>query len=271
MATTEAGTSGPGNGTDASDGSAPASRVRIEDEGPTRTITLDRPRWRNALDVSMVAELMAAFEAVAGDEAVGAVVLTGAAPVFCAGSDVAELAALPASERASHQAFWPDLERVIRECRVPVICAIAGGAWGGGLFLASFADLRIAAEDARFAAPEVTLGWLPPGGIEALVDIIGMGAATDLILTGRTIESPEALKLGLIERLVAPDALMSTAMDLATHLAALPPAGLSSARRYFRARRHLDRPSLDRLALERFATDVASEDAERSLSRFLPD
>jgi len=270
MATPEPVQPAPAAGDDDSAASERTRQVLVADDGAIRTITLDRPRRRNALDRSMVDELMSAFESVARDKAIGAVVLSGTAPVFCAGSDVAELASLPASERADNQAFWPALEQTISECRVPVVCAIVGGAWGGGLFLASFADLRIAAEDARFAAPEVSLGWLPPGGIEALVDNVGVGVAADIVLTGRTIHGPEALRLGMIDRLVPPDAVVPTAMSLAGELAASPPAGISSARHYFRTRRHLDRSSRDRLALERFASDVATDDAERALARFLP-
>lgn len=244
-------------------------RVLVDTVDAALVITLDRPERRNALDAAMVSQLMAAVGRAAASPSVRVVVLTASPPVFCAGSDVAELAVLPSGARAATQEFWPALEACVRGCAVPVVAAIAGGAWGGGLFLATFADLRIATEDARFATPEVSLGWLPPGGIEALIDLVGVGAATDLILTGRTIGAAEALRFGLVNRIVAADALRDAAIELAQAISALPSTGVASSRRYLRERSALDRTSRDRLALQLFATDVVTHDADRSLARFI--
>ena len=107
----------------------------------------------------------------------------------------------------------------------PVLAKIQGGAFGGGLFLALYADYRIAEERAIFAAPEVTLGWIPPGGIEELVDEIGAGAARHLVLTGERVKAPRALELGLVHRVVPAERLDAAAEQTAAHLAGLPKHG----------------------------------------------
>src|SRR5919201_1539374 len=133
---------------------------------------------------------------------------------------------------------------------------IRGGAFGGGLFLALYADYRLAEERAIFAAPEVTLGWIPPGGIEELVDEVGAGPARYLVLTGERVKAPRALELGLVHRVVARDRLDRAAEQIAEHLAGLPRAAVGSVKRYFAVRGPLDRAARDELQLSEFAANI---------------
>ena len=159
---------------------------------------------------------------------------------------------------------WPSSWHV----EAPVLAKIQGGAFGGGLFLALYADYRIAEERAIFAAPEVTLGWIPPGGIEELVDEIGAGAARHLVLTGERVKAPRALELGLVHRLVPAERLDAAAEQTAAHLAGLPKHAVASVKRYFRDRRGLDRSQRDALQLDEFAANLETSEAAESIRRF---
>jgi enoyl-CoA hydratase/carnithine racemase len=230
--------------------------------------TLDRPDRRNALDNALVEALLAAAERAAGDADCRGVLLAGAGPVFCQGSDVASFAGADHDAIVAHETRWPALRDAFRDLGAPVLAKIQGGAFGGGLFLALYADYRIADERAIFAAPEATLGWIPPGGIEELVDEIGVGPARHLVLTGERVKAPRALELGLVHRVVPAKRLDPAAEQTVSHLAALPRAAVASIKRYFRDRRRLDRPGRDALQLREFAANLETAEAVESIRRF---
>jgi enoyl-CoA hydratase/carnithine racemase len=226
---------------------------------------LDRPERRNALDEALVDALLAAAEAARSDRACRAVLLDGAPPVFCQGSDVAGFAGLDADGIAAHEARWAALRDALRGLDVPVLAKIRGGAFGGGLFLALYADYRIAEERAIFSAPEVTLGWIPPGGIEELVDEVGTGAARHLVLTGERIKATRALEIGLVHRIVPGERLDGAAEQTLQYLAALPTTAVASVKRYFRVRPALDLSELDALQLREFTANLDSPEAAESI------
>jgi enoyl-CoA hydratase/carnithine racemase len=240
----------------------------VEAAGPIHRWTLDRPERRNALDEATVDALLRAAQEADGDPDCRAVLLSGAPPVFCQGSDVAAFAGADAGAIAAHESRWPVLRDALRGLDVPVVAKIQGGAFGGGLFLALYADYRIAEERAIFAAPEVTLGWIPPGGIEELADEVGVGPARHLVLTGERVKAPRALELGLVHRIVPSDRLDSAAEHTAEYLAGLPRAGVASVKRYFRVRRGLDPAARDELQLHEFAANVLTPEAADSIHRF---
>ena len=230
----------------------------VEAGGPVHRWTLDRPERRNALDQATVDALLGAAERAGGDPDCRAVLLSGAPPVFCQGSDVAGFAGADAVAIAAHEARWPALRDALRGLDVPVLAKIRGGAFGGGLFLALYADYRVAEERAIFAVPEVTLGWIPPGGIEELVDEVGVGPARHLVLTGERVKAPRALELGLVHRVVPRDRLDGAAEQIADHLAALPSDAVASVKRYFAVRRSLGPAARDELQLSEFAANIAT-------------
>src|SRR5439155_10620776 len=159
--------------------------------------------------------------------------LEGAPPVFCAGSAVRRFAGHDPAAIVAHESRWPALRDAIRSLAAPVVAKIRGGAFGGGLFLALYADYRIAEARAVFSAPEVQLGWIPPGGIEELVAEVGVGRARQLVLTGARLRAAEALEIGLVQEVVPAPELDRAAERAVSFLARLPPAAVASAKAYF--------------------------------------
>ena len=194
--------------------------VLVETAGPVTTITIDRPESRNAVDRATAEALADAFRAFDESEA-SVAVLTGAGGTFCAGADLKAISSGPANrlEREGDAPMGPSRMRVSK----PVIAAIEGYAVAGGLELALWADLRVAAEDAvlgvfcrRWGVP------LIDGGTVRLPRLIGESRAMDLILTGRPVDATEAERMGLVNRLVAPGQALAAAQALARELAELP-------------------------------------------------
>lgn len=242
--------------------------LRVETANGVHRWTLDRPERRNALDAALVDALLAAAESAAADPSSRAVLLDGTPPVFCQGSDVAAFAGADVAAIVAHESRWPLLRDAIRGLGVPVLAKIRGGAFGGGLFLALHADYRIAEERAVFTAPEVTLGWIPPGGIEELVEEIGAGPARHLVLTGERVKAPRALTLGLVHRVVPAGRLDAVSEQTLDYLAGLPRAAVASVKRYFRERAGLDGAARDELQLREFAANLDTPEAARSVERF---
>lgn len=195
--------------------------VLVETPGPVTTITIDRPDVRNAVDRATAEALAAAFREFDANEDVSVAVLTGAGGNFCAGADLKAISTGPANriERDGDGPMGPSRMRLSK----PVIAAIEGYAVAGGLELAAWADLRVAASDAvlgvfcrRWGVP------LIDGGTVRLPRLIGESRAMDLILTGRPVAADEAERIGLVNRVVEPGQALEAAQDLAAELAALP-------------------------------------------------
>ena len=191
--------------------------VRIEDDGPVRIVTIDRPARRNAVDSRAAAALLAAFESFDADDALAVAVLTGAGGHFCAGAD---LTALAEGDRRPVGDDGPGPMGPTRlSLRKPVIAAIEGYAVAGGIELALWCDLRVAAADAvlgvfcrRFGVPLVDRGTIN------LPRLIGHSRAMDLILTGRGVDGAEAERIGLVNRVTAPGGALAGAVALAHEL-----------------------------------------------------
>jgi enoyl-CoA hydratase len=204
--------------------------IRLETDGAVAHLTLDRPRALNALDRALTAALEEAVERVAARDDVAVLVVRGEGRAFCAGNDIAEMARLSADEAhalAARQAALLD-----RFARLPqvTLAAVDGHALGGGCMLALAQDLRIASDRARFGLPEVTLGFNPAYGVARLLDVVGGGVARELMLTGRTVRAPEALRMGLVNRVVAAPTIVETAMAWAREIAAAPRGGLAATK-----------------------------------------
>jgi enoyl-CoA hydratase/carnithine racemase len=186
------------------------------------TIELARPDKRNAMNRAMFEELGAATEQAAGDPAVRVVVLTGEGSSFCAGIDLAQLAELAGIETSLLGEFVDLAQRPFRTLAVipkPTVAAVQGHALGAGFQLALACDLRILADDARFAMLEVRYGLIPDlGGPHRLAALVGPARAKELIWTGRTVAADEALSLGLAERTVPAQELVAAVDTLAANL-----------------------------------------------------
>jgi enoyl-CoA hydratase len=198
-------------------------------DGKVLTVTINRSEVRNAVDSATATALADAFKAFESDDALCAAVLTGSGGTFCAGADLREVAdggriAVEESGAGPMGPTWLQLSK-------PVIAAIEGHAVAGGLELALWCDLRVAARDAifgvynrRFGVPLIDLGTV------RLPRMIGQGRALDLILTGRSVSGEEALLIGLVNRLVEPGKALETALELAHTLTAFPQHGLRADR-----------------------------------------
>jgi enoyl-CoA hydratase len=203
--------------------------VHYDTDGPVVTITLDRPEVRNAVDGPTAAELADAFRTFDADDALSVAVLTGAHGTFCAGADLKGLA----TER--HNRLEPDGDGPMGPSRMalskPVIAAVEGHAVAGGLELALWCDLRVAAADAVFGV--FCRRWGVPlidGGTIRLPRLIGHSRAMDLILTGRAVGAEEAYAIGLANRVVASGTAVEAAQALAREIAAFPQACVRSDR-----------------------------------------
>ncbi|AJW40459.1 enoyl-CoA hydratase [Rhodococcus sp. 15-725-2-2b] len=195
--------------------------VRIERSGPVTTIVLSRPEARNAVDGPTAQELIQAFEEFDADESASVAVLWGEGGTFCSGADLKALGT-PRSNHATEHGDGPMGPTRMRLSK-PVIAAVSGYAVAGGLELALWCDLRIAEDDATFGV--FCRRWGVPlidGGTVRLPRIVGTGRAMDMILTGRAVDSEEALNIGLITRRVPVGRARSEAEALAAQLALLP-------------------------------------------------
>jgi enoyl-CoA hydratase/carnithine racemase len=218
--------------------------IEYERSGAAAVVTIDRPERRNAVDGETAAALLKAYERFAADDEARVMVLTGAGEeAFCAGADLKALGTLDPDAPAGPMGF----SRLTPA--KPAIAAIAGWCVAGGLELALWCDLRVAAEGARFGCLERRWGVpLIDGGTQRLPRVVGLGRALDLILTGRTVEAKEALAIGLVNAVVPAGEHVARALALAEAIAAHPQPTMLSDREAAHAA--LGLPIGDGLALE---------------------
>ncbi|MBJ7462414.1 MAG: enoyl-CoA hydratase [Mycolicibacterium sp.] len=197
------------------------SEVLITDRGAVRVLTLNRPQARNALSHDLIRALYAALKAADADEAVRAVVLTGTDPAFCAGVDLKEAArdGLKYFEEFRSQSCIT----AVREMRTPIVGAINGATFTGGLEIALGCDFLVASERAVFADTHARVGILPGGGMTArLPQVVGLSMARRMSMTGEVIDAARAERIGLVTEVVAHDRLLARALELAAAIAEVP-------------------------------------------------
>jgi enoyl-CoA hydratase len=205
--------------------------VRTENKDGILVITIDRPKVLNALNAQTVAEIGQAFEAARDDDSVRAIILTGGGEkAFVAGADINELAQMTPVTGKEVAQKGQRVFRAIERFPKPVIAAINGFALGGGCELALACHIRIASDKAQLGLPEVTLGIIPGyGGTQRMARLLGKGRALELILTGGRIKADEALRIGLVNRVVPTNQLMSAAEELARTIASRGPLAVRAA------------------------------------------
>jgi enoyl-CoA hydratase len=243
------------------------STVRIDHDGPVTIVTIDRPEVRNAVDRATAEELADAFRGFDVDEDRDVAVLTGAGGAFCAGADLKAIASGGGNRAA------PDGDGPMGPTRMlldkPVIAAVEGHAVAGGLELALWCDLRVAARDAVFGV--FCRRWGVPlidGGTIRLPRLIGHSRALDMILTGRGVSGEEAFSMGLANRLAEPGAALDGAVALAHELAHLPQLCLRSDRRSSYEQWGLSLDDALRNEFERGASTIASGETLEGAARF---
>ncbi|GIX46144.1 MAG: enoyl-CoA hydratase [Candidatus Tectimicrobiota bacterium] len=213
-------------------------KLRYEVADGVATVTLNRPERLNALDYALRDELLAALQQAAADPQVRALILTGAGRAFCAGADLHDVLVRgfdmdPRTREQEEVRGFNALTQALRALEKPVIAAVNGAAVGGGCCLALAADIRLASSEARFGMVFVRLGLSSAdmGGTFLLPRLIGLAHASELLLTGEIIDAARAERLGLVNRVVAPEELLPQARQLAARLAAGPPIGLALTKR----------------------------------------
>jgi len=234
-------------------------------------VTLNRPEKLNALSRETIAALSETFKNLENDENLRAVILTGTGErAFSAGTDLSELIHLSGNEATTVAERGQDLCNQIEQSQVPVIAAINGIAAGGGCELALACHLRIATTNARFSLPETKLGLIPGyGGTQRLTRELGRARALELILTSDTINAEDALRLGLVNRVVQPSELLSAAEALAREIAQLAPLAIRACLKA--VVRGAEIPLEEGLTLEAklFASLFATEDMREGTRAFL--
>lgn len=221
-----------------------------EQRGAALVLTLNRPEAMNALSSELAQELLAAVESAGRRVEVRAIILCGAGDkAFCAGTDLKQRRDLTPDEKWAQSRMLWDLNQAIWNSPKAVIAAIGGWCLGGGFELALYCDLRIAAEDARFGWPEMTLGAYPGGGGAVMLPrIVGRSKAKELFFTARRIGAAEALALGLLERVVPRAQLLATALEYCREIESTSPLGLAAVKQA--VNRGADLPLADAAALD---------------------
>ena len=214
----------------------PAPAVLTERTGAVAWITLNRPQAMNSINDEIRTQLPVALRAADADPAVRVIVIRGAGErAFCAGADIKGFADAPSPARFRQARLRGHWIEAFDDAKKPLIAAIHGYCLGGGLEMALACDIRIAADDALFALPEVSRGTLPgAGGTQRLSRVIGMGRALDMLLSAERIDAAQALNFGLITRLVARDALAGDTQKLAELIAGHAPLAVMFAKEAMR-------------------------------------
>ena len=246
--------------------------ILVDKDGPVAVITLNRPTVLNALNAKLLAELSFALVELEGNADIRAIVITGSGEkAFAAGADIGELNALEHAVAGADQArMGQSITRQIERLRKPVIMAINGFALGGGCELAMSGDIRIASENAKFGQPEVNLGLIPGyGGSQRTTRLVGKGMAMCMCLTGEMISAAEALRVGLVEKVVPLTELLTEAKRIGNVIATKAPLAITACKRVINNGAHLSIDDALELEAIEFGTLVDTQDFREGTGAFL--
>jgi enoyl-CoA hydratase/carnithine racemase len=231
------------------------SQVEVETRGDIAVITLARPEKLNAITAEMLDGLLDAIELVGASESMGAAVLTGRGRAFSAGGDITAMAGMDEAEFRDTIARYMRVAAAFRDCPKPIIAAVHGYALAGGFELALLCDVRFAARGTKFGLPDTPLGLSPTSGMTWLLPrVVGLGRAMYLTLDAEPFDADEAERIGLVSRVVEPDALLAEAEAFAHKLAGYPRVGVEWTKRGFHR------------ALESTFTDATASEMEAEVA-----
>lgn len=244
--------------------------IKIEKKGDIRILTVNKPDVLNALDKAVLAELDAAVDQIKEDPDVKALIITGAGRAFVAGADIAAQSVLDTRGGRAWGQQGSAIFRKIEILEVPTIAAVNGFALGGGCELALSCDLIIASEKAKFGQPEVTLGITPGfAGTQRLPRRIGAAKAKELIFTGEIIKAHEAEKIGLANKVVLPENLMTAAIEMAEKIIKNAPIAVKYSKVAINRGLDVDLDTGIAIENELFALCFATVDQQEGMSAFL--
>ncbi len=245
--------------------------LRLDVSENIATVILDRPKVMNALNRGLFNDLEAIFLEIGGNAEVRAVILTGAGDkAFAAGADINELSTVDANQGQALSARGQAVFDLIENCGKPVIAAVNGFALGGGCELAMACTIRIASDRARLGQPEVKIGLIPGyGGSQRLPRLVGKGAALKILLTGEMVPAAEALRIGLVDEVVAPEELLPRAHTLAAAIAANAPLAVRSCIETVNAGYDLPIAAALELEAARFGLACGTDDKAEGTAAFL--
>lgn len=244
--------------------------LRYEIKDGIAYVTIDRPKSLNAISIEVLNELKTVFEKINNNSEVQVVILTGEGRAFVAGADISQMASLTGIEGQKMVRDGAKIIDYIETIDKPVIAAINGFALGGGCELAMACDIRIASEKAQFGQPEVNLGIIPGfGGTQRLPRLVGKGMAKYMIMTAEYINAEEALRLGLVEKVVAPEDLMPTCESIAKTIMSKAPIAIRAAKTAINTGIMLDVPTGVALEGEASGAPFCSEDRVEGMKAFL--
>ncbi|HEU0133124.1 MAG TPA: enoyl-CoA hydratase-related protein [Mycobacteriales bacterium] len=243
--------------------------VRLEVEGGIGTIRLDRPPM-NALNVQVQDELRAAAAEASDRDDVRAVVLYGGPKVFAAGADIKEMATMSYVDMVKRAGALQDCFTAVARIPKPVVAAVTGYALGGGCELALTADFRVCGDNAKLGQPEILLGIIPgAGGTQRLPRLVGPARAKDLVFSGRFVDAQEALHIGLVDKVVAPDDVYAAAVELVSRYANGPAYALRAAKEAIDEGLDVDLDGGLRIERKLFAGLFATEDRTIGMESFV--
>ena len=245
------------------------SELLVEPAGGVVRLTLHRPEKRNALSHSLLAQLGAALDDLAGDASARVIVLAGSGSVFCAGHDLGEMIGRGEDEYRDLFSLCSEVMQKLRRLPQPVIARVHGPATAAGCQLVAACDLAVALESATFATPGVKIGLFCTTPMVPLVRAIPAKAALEMLLTGKPISARQALAWGLVNRVVAADRLDETVAELACAIVAASPLTVRLGKQAFYRQLSLAEPDAYALATEVMTDNALKRDAQEGMSAFL--
>lgn len=244
--------------------------ILTKQDSSVALITINNPKTLNALNTSVLQDLSKVFDDLHNDQQIRAVVITGEGRAFVAGADIKEMAELNNEQGKQFGEFGAKVFRKIEQFRCPVIAAVNGFALGGGCELAMACDIRIAANDAKFAQPEVGLGIIPGfSGTQRLARLVGMGKAKELVYTIGVINANEALKINLVNSVVNTDETVNEAIKMAKTIAKQAPIAVKYAKEVMNKGFDLDIDQAIKLENDYFGKCFDTNDQKKGMRAFL--
>ncbi len=244
--------------------------IRVDKKKGIGYLTLNRPKVRNAFNQEMIDELRDALRNIDKDEEIRVLIITGAGKAFQAGADIAELSVMTPMEILRWNEGIVRINAGLEKLRQPVIAAINGAAMGGGLELAISCTLRIIAESAKMALPEVKLGIIPgTGGTQRLPRLIGKGRAAELLLTGEIINAQDAFHIGLVNKVAPDNKVVEAAEEMAHRIMANAPIAVEMAKDALEIGKDLPLEHAVQYSQKNCITCFSTEDMKEGMAAFL--